>query len=258
MAGWLDLITVGVDLLGGVLKYQSANSQADAARSAGDSQANADITFAHSRAIFSQEQADLEASLLRMAGDAAHDVGEFNARIYEGNAEVALKLATREKAIITDNAQIQKVITQRKYATFQSSQVAAVGGAGITLSGSALYVMLDSAAEADYTFAVQDWNRDVAVENRDITGNLEAWQNRTAAVKERYMGDLNRALKYKEADVTQELGALAAKTEEDNAAAQADIDRAKGDAAGNAAQASGTSSLISGIAGAAAAAASFL
>lgn len=205
MFDWTDLASLiedGAKVVDTIFNIRNADRQSDL-----------DISAANARAIFSQESADLQAGFLRMQGDAALDVAEYNAGIYDKEADIALKLASRDKALIKDNADIQRSIDLRSYHHFLGSQVASVAGAGIELSGSAIYVMLDSAAQMDFTLATRKWAADEAVATRDVQGNLQNWEATVNAQRERYVGAVQKALKYKEADITQQLGALAAEQE---------------------------------------------
>jgi hypothetical protein len=222
---WTDLIapvfSTAANIFRATSDFGSANDRADLAdrraaadAAASDRQSQLDIETAARRAAFDRESASLQAGFLRMQGDAFAETGEFNAGIFDTEADIALKLAARDKEIIKDNAAIQRSLDLRRYHQFQSEQVAAVAGAGITLSGSAADVMLDSASFMDYMLAIKEWQRDVAVQGRDVEGNLQSWEAHVNATRERFTGQLNRALKFKEAEVTEQIGELAAAAEE--------------------------------------------
>lgn len=203
---WTDFFDFGVQLFNIGYDIYKNNAAASAAADA-----------AGARAALTAESAFLQAQLLREQGLYYEKVGEFNARIYDQQAEVAIDLANREVAIIGHNATIQKTQMKRQFSRVQSQVVAAVGASGVELEGSAVYVMLDNAAEADYGFAVHDWATTVAQENRELRGDLESWQAKVGASKERYMGQLNKALKFREAALTEEFGLRAAEAERSSA-----------------------------------------
>jgi len=206
---WTDVGT-GLDWLARGYQIYTNFTAANAAADLRNRQAEEDARAREARAVLAQESADLEAAFLRLQGQAAHDIGFFNAGIFDVEAGAAISLAARDSALIADNAAIQRVVDLRSYASFQSRQVAAVGGSGTTLSGSSVSVMLDSAAAMDYTLATRAWAAQEAIRTRTIQGELQSWEAQVNAIRSRFQGDLQMNLDNQQADMTARLGALAA------------------------------------------------
>jgi hypothetical protein len=165
-------------------------------------------------AELTREQSALQAAILEAEGEYAELVGEYNAGIYDQQAELAMDLAERDIGQIGHQNTIAKTISKREFNKLQGRVVAAVGSSGLELSGSPLYVLLDNAAQHDYELSVRNWATVTAQENRALKGGLEAWGARVSASKERYMGQLTKALRFREAALTRHFGEEAAAAEE--------------------------------------------
>lgn len=217
-----QLLGFGLSILNDQRQQNYINDQRDAAdraRAAADASGKAAaIGAAGANAASIRANAELQGLLLEQAGDFAAMVGEYNADIFEKQAEIAVKLATREIKIIGDNGDVAATMMDRQFQRVQSSAVAAIGSSGITLSGSAIDVLLSNAAEADYMRARIEWTTDVAQENRKISGDLQQYTSLVNADRERFLGELTRTVRYREAALTRHFADEIASAEE--AAAQ--------------------------------------
>lgn len=216
MNGW-DIFEIGYGIFSTGYKVFNDYNNIQDARAARNAGRAAGIEAANARARMTIEGANMQALLLQEQGMFHAAVGEFNAQIYEQQAEMAIQIAQREASIIGANSQIDQTLHHREFAQTQSQLYANVGASGIELEGSPVYVALDNAAAADYQLAIIKWVAQVAQQNAIFQGDLNAWAALVAASRERFMAQMMESLAFREAELVKDFA---------NRAAQAEIDAA--------------------------------
>jgi hypothetical protein len=230
-----------------VSSYTAAKKAQRGAQRGAQQQADLDREFAARRAEFIREAGDLRAQLLREQGDTARTIAEYNARIFDAQAEIALALTDRDLRLIGANAAIAATFKEKQYRKVRTDALAAIGATGFTLSGSPIYVLLENAANMDYEMKTLRWSTEVALQNRRIEGDLQAYQAEVMASRERFVGEMERAARYREAALTQRFAELGAEAEITGGEFSAMTAMIQGNAAASFYGSQATAAIISGF-----------